>query len=102
MASEKQRRGARKNVKKAISAARKKKTIAHMPKKTRTALGKQGAAVARRQRSGGSEPKTRPEPSSTRRPSGGTFRAAPRWAGASRRGLWVIGSRHLRGRSGHC
>ncbi len=61
MASEKQRRGARKNVKKAISAARKKKTIAHMPKKTRTAVGKQGAAVARRKRSGGSEPKTRAE-----------------------------------------
>jgi hypothetical protein len=32
-----------------------------MPKKTRTALGKQGAAVAQRKRSGGSEPKTRQE-----------------------------------------
>ena len=32
-----------------------------MPAKTRTALGKQGAAVARRKRSGGAEPKTKQE-----------------------------------------
>ena len=32
-----------------------------MPKATRTALGKQGAAVAQRKRSGGSSPKTRQE-----------------------------------------
>jgi hypothetical protein len=32
-----------------------------MPKKTRTALGKQGAAVAARKRRGGSTPKTRSE-----------------------------------------
>jgi hypothetical protein len=32
-----------------------------MPKKTRTALGQQGAAVARRKRTGGSQPKTRQE-----------------------------------------
>jgi hypothetical protein len=32
-----------------------------MPKKTRTALGKQGAAVARRKRSGATTPKTRQE-----------------------------------------
>jgi len=32
-----------------------------MPKKTRTALGKQGAAVAARKRRGGSTPKTRQE-----------------------------------------
>jgi hypothetical protein len=38
-----------------------KKTIAHLPAKTRTALGKQGAAVARRKRTGGASPKTRAE-----------------------------------------
>jgi hypothetical protein len=37
------------------------RSIAHMPKETRTALGKQGAAVAQRKRTGGSSPKTRTE-----------------------------------------
>jgi hypothetical protein len=32
-----------------------------MPKSTRTALGKQGAAVAQRKRTGGSTPKTKAE-----------------------------------------
>ncbi|HEY9681606.1 MAG TPA: hypothetical protein V6C86_08490 [Oculatellaceae cyanobacterium] len=48
-------------IKKAIAAAKKKRTIAHLPKATRTALGKQAAAVAKRNREGGSEPKTRKE-----------------------------------------
>jgi hypothetical protein len=61
MATNAQRKAAKRNVKKAIKAARKSKTIAHLPKKTRTALGKQGAAVARRKRTGGSKPKTRAE-----------------------------------------
>jgi hypothetical protein len=61
MATEKQRTAARKNVKKAAKAAKSQKTITHMPEQTRTALGKQGAAVAQRKRSGGSEPKTRQE-----------------------------------------
>jgi hypothetical protein len=47
MPSEKQRSAARKNIKKAASAAKKKRTIAHLPKSTRTALGKQAAKVAR-------------------------------------------------------
>ena len=47
MASQKQKQAARKNIKKAATAARKKRTIANLPKKTRTALGKQGAKVAR-------------------------------------------------------
>ena len=47
MASEKQRAAARRNVRKAATAARKKRTIAHLPKSTRTALGKQGAKVAK-------------------------------------------------------
>jgi hypothetical protein len=61
MASQKQVKAAKQNVKKARAAATKKKSIAHMPAKTRTALGKQGAAVAARKRTGGSSPKTRQE-----------------------------------------
>ena len=48
MASAKQKTAARKNIKKAARAAKKKRTIAHLPKATRTALGKQAAKVARR------------------------------------------------------
>jgi hypothetical protein len=62
MATTKQRKAARRNVRKAISAAKKKKkSIARMPKRTRTALGKQGAAVRQRKRTGASTPKTRQE-----------------------------------------
>jgi hypothetical protein len=61
MATRKQVQAAKRNVKKAQSGARKKKTIANLPAKTRTALGKQGAAVARRKRTGASGPKTRAE-----------------------------------------
>jgi hypothetical protein len=43
MATEKQREAARQNIKKAQAAAREKRTIANLPKKTRTALGQQGA-----------------------------------------------------------
>lgn len=52
MSSPRQRSAARRNVRKAAAAAKRKKTIAHLPKKTRTALGKQGAKVARRRRAG--------------------------------------------------
>lgn len=61
MATDKQVRAAKRNVKKAISAAKSKRTIANMPRSTRTALGKQASAVARRKRRGGSTPKTRQE-----------------------------------------
>jgi hypothetical protein len=61
VATAKQTRAAKQNVKKAQSAARTQRTIAHMPAKTRTALGKQGAAVAQRKRTGGSSPRTRQE-----------------------------------------
>jgi len=50
MPSTKQKSAARRNIKKAAKAARKKRTIAHLPKRTRTALGKQAAKVARRKR----------------------------------------------------
>jgi hypothetical protein len=60
MATSKQTRAARRNVKKAQQAAVS-KTITHLPAKTRTALGTQGAAVARRKRTGGASPKTRAE-----------------------------------------
>ena len=45
MASTKQKTAARRNVKKA-AAAQRKKTISHLSKATRTALGKQGAKIA--------------------------------------------------------
>jgi hypothetical protein len=41
---------ARRNVRKAARAAERKRTIAHLAKKTRTALGKQGAKTAKRRR----------------------------------------------------
>ena len=50
MATAKQKSAARKNIKKAAAAARRKKTISRLPKKTRTALGKEGARAARRKR----------------------------------------------------
>ena len=50
MSTTKQRRAARRNIKKAAEAARRKRTIAHLPKKTRTALGKQAAKVAKRKK----------------------------------------------------
>lgn len=50
MASPKQRAAAKKNIKKAAAAAKKKKTISKLPKKTRTALGKQANKVKRAKR----------------------------------------------------
>jgi hypothetical protein len=61
MASKKQTQAARKNIKKAAKAAKQQKSLANMPKSTRTALGKQGAAVAQRKRTGAKDPKTRQE-----------------------------------------
>jgi len=52
MATRKQRAAAKRNIKKAAKAARRKRTIAHLPKQTRTALGKEGAKAARKKRSG--------------------------------------------------
>jgi hypothetical protein len=48
MATSRQSAAAKRNVKKAASAARRKRTIANLPKKTRTALGKKGAAARKR------------------------------------------------------
>jgi hypothetical protein len=50
MATTKQRQAARRNIKKAAKAARKKRTIAHLPKRTRTALGKQAAKAAKKKK----------------------------------------------------
>jgi hypothetical protein len=61
MATPKQRAAARRNIKKAASAAKSKRTLAQLPKRTKTALGKQGAAVAARKRTGRSTPHTRQE-----------------------------------------
>jgi hypothetical protein len=61
VATKKQVKAAKRNVQKAQAGARKKRSIASMPARTRSALGKQGAAVAQRKRTGGSSPKTRQE-----------------------------------------
>jgi hypothetical protein len=50
MASRKQSAAARRNIKKAADTAKRKRTVARLPKKTRTALGKEGAKAARRKR----------------------------------------------------
>jgi hypothetical protein len=50
MATEKQRSAARKNVKKAQSGARSKRTISNLPKETRRDLGREGAKAAARKR----------------------------------------------------
>jgi hypothetical protein len=47
MATEKQRAAARRNVKKAQAGARSKQTLKHLSPATRTALGKEAAAVRR-------------------------------------------------------
>jgi hypothetical protein len=47
MPSTKQRSAARKNIKKAAAAAKRKQTLKHLPKSTRTALGKQANKVKR-------------------------------------------------------
>jgi rRNA maturation endonuclease Nob1 len=50
MATQKQRQAAKKNVNKAQSAARKKKTIANLSNTTRRDLGREGAKAAARKR----------------------------------------------------
>jgi hypothetical protein len=50
MTSDKQKAAARRNIKKAARAAKQKRTVAHLPKRTRTALGKQGAKAARKKK----------------------------------------------------
>jgi len=40
----------RANIRKAAKAARRKRTIAHLPKKTRRALGKEAAKAAKRKK----------------------------------------------------
>jgi len=47
MATAKQKWAAKRNIKKASTAAKKKRTISHLPKSTRTALGKQANKVKR-------------------------------------------------------
>ena len=47
MATTKQTTAARKNIRKAATAARRKKTISKLPKATRTALGRQANKVKR-------------------------------------------------------
>lgn len=51
MASGKQSVAAKRNIKKAAKAAKSKRTISKLSPKVKTALGKKGAAAARRKRS---------------------------------------------------
>jgi hypothetical protein len=48
MATSKQRRAARRNIKRAAAAARRKQTLKHLPKRTRRALGHEAAKARRR------------------------------------------------------
>jgi hypothetical protein len=48
MATRKQSAAAKKNIKKAVAAAKRRQTLKHLPKKTRTALGKEGAKAGKR------------------------------------------------------
>jgi hypothetical protein len=50
MASMGQRNAARKNIQKAAFSAKRKRTIAHLPKSIRTALGKKASSVAKKGR----------------------------------------------------
>ncbi len=50
MATSKQRDAARRNIKKAAAVAKRARTIAHLPKSTRTALSKQAAKIAQQKR----------------------------------------------------
>lgn len=45
MATQAQRSAAKRNVKKAQAGAKRKQTLKHLPKQTRTALGKEASAV---------------------------------------------------------
>lgn len=51
MATTKQKTAAKRNIKKAATAARKRRTISKLPKRTRTALGKQANKVKRQKSS---------------------------------------------------
>jgi hypothetical protein len=46
----KQKAAARGNIRKAAAAAKRKRTVAHLPKTVRTALGKKGAKAARKKK----------------------------------------------------
>jgi hypothetical protein len=50
MTTKRQRTAARKNIGKAAASAKRKRTISHLPKRTRSALGKEGAKAAKRKR----------------------------------------------------
>ena len=79
MATRKQTQAAKRNVKKAQKAAAAHKTIAHLPADTKSALGKQGAAVAQRKRADGTSPKTR----ASTRSRGSALPGRSRWAGTN-------------------
>ena len=52
MATKKQTAAARRNIKKAAATAKRRQTLKNLPKRTRSALGKQANKVKRTRRSG--------------------------------------------------
>ena len=48
MATTRQRQAARRNIKKAAGAAKRKRTLTKLPKRVRTAMGREGAKARRR------------------------------------------------------
>ena len=48
MSTTAQKKAARRNIRKAATAAKRKRTIAHLPKRVRSALGRQASKTARR------------------------------------------------------
>ena len=84
MASEKQRQAARKNVKKAQSGARRKRSITKLSKGTRSALGREGAKAAARKRGAskgtGSGAGAMTVTELRREAAKSASRVAPRWA----------------------
>ncbi|HYZ90860.1 MAG TPA: hypothetical protein VFA34_00535 [Actinomycetota bacterium] len=84
MATTKQRGAAKRNIKRAIAGAKRKRTIAHLPKSTRRSLGQQAAAARRR----GGRPGHRLEDRSRQQ----IYEVAKRMniAGRSRMGKWEL------------
>jgi hypothetical protein len=83
MATRKQVQAAKRNVKKAQAGARKKRTIANLPKSVRSDLGKQALAVGRVADARATRSRIATVSSCTSSRSGATSRAARGWARAS-------------------
>ena len=83
MASTKQVTAAKRNIKKAASAAKRKRTITKLPKAVRQDLGRNAAAARKRGGKPGHWLEDRTRASSTKRRRSETSRVARRWANVS-------------------